>query len=404
MSKEIPVDSPLKGVRVLEIAQFIAGPFAGQQLADYGAEVIKIERPGGGDPFRTYVGGRNVPNYGCNFRAFNRNKKSVALDLGSPEAREIIKKIAAETDVVLENFRPGVMDRLGIGYEALKEINPGIIYCAVAGFSADGPFRNRPAFDTVGQALSGILYLFTDHENPVLRGPTVSDQVTGMQAATAILAKLRAKEVTGEGGRIDITMVDASVSFIPDFYAGYTDAQIVPTWDSRGATSQACIMTCADGKLIAVQLGALEKAFFALIELLGCPQLATDPRFAKQADRRANWGEFINVMRPYFAARPLAHWMEGFAEKGVPYAEILTIPEVYESPEVVHGKLFETREHPIAGPVTMVRRSARLSGSRGPAQNFPPLLGEHSQEILSRIGYTNEEISNLSEQGIVINS
>lgn len=403
-TKEIPIDSPLKGVRVLELAQYIAGPLAGQQLADYGAEVIKIERPGAGDPFRQYAGGRNVPNYGYNFRAFNRAKKSLVVDLSSPDAVEIVKRLAAEVDVVLENFRPGVTDRLGIGYEALKAVNPNIIYCAIAGFSTDGPYRNRPAFDTIGQALSGMLYLFTDPEKPKMRGPTVADQVTAMQAATGILAMLRAKEITGEGGRLDVSMVDASASFMPDVYAGYTDSQQDVTPDSRVAASQAFIMRCSDGKLIAVQLGGLDKAFRAMVETIGALELADDPRFVITSDRRVNWGELVEMVRPYFAKQTREHWMKALSEAGVPCSEVLTIPEVLECPELVHSGLFDKRVHPVAGEMTMSRRPTLINKSRGPDQDFPPLLGEHSQAVLRDLGYGDDEIAKMVESGLVANA
>lgn len=398
---EIPVDNPLQGIRVLEIAQYIAGPMAGQQLADYGAEVFKIERPQGGDPFRAYDGGRNVPDYGFNFRAFNRNKKSLVLDLSSPAAADVIRRIAATVDVVIENFRPGVTERLGIGYEALKAVNPGVVYCAIAGFSSDGPFAKRPAFDTIGQALSGILYLFIDPKEPRMRGPTVADQVTAMQAATAILAMLRGREVTGRGGRIDISMIDAAVSFIPDVIAGYTDAAKNPDSETRVAASQAFIMRCADEKLIAVQLGGLEKAFIALLAVLGCSELAEDSRFVVPFDRRANWSALVELLRPYFAAQPISHWISEFTLAGVPFSEVLTIPEVIASQELVHSELLERREHPVAGPMTMARRPARIDKSRGPAQKFPPLLGEHTEEILDVAGYDQPEIAQMLESGLV---
>lgn len=399
INPKVPTDSPLQGIRVLEIAQYIAGPLAAQQLADFGAEVIKIERPGSGDPFRTYAGGRNIENYGFNYRAYNRNKKSLVLDLSKADALQVVKRIAASVDVVLENFRPGVMDRLGIGYEALRQINPGIIYCAVSGFSPDGPYQNRPAFDTVGQALSGILYLLLDSNNPQMRGPTIADQATALQAATAIMAMLCGKQRNGQGGRIDITMMDAAAAFIPDVYAGHTDAGVAVLPTSRVALSQAFVTSCADGRLIAVQLGGLDKAFFNLITELGCPTLPNDPLFHTRLDRAANWEQLVDTLRPYFAAHPLHHWMQRFFELGVPCSEVLTIPEVFECSEMIHSGLFETREHPQAGPMTMMKRPARINQSRGPKQSFPPLLGEQSESILRDLGYTDDEIAGMRGAG-----
>lgn len=400
--EKLPADNPLQGVRVLEIAQYIAGPMAGQQLADFGAEVIKIERPGGGDPFRTYAGGRNILNYGFNFRAWNRNKKSLVLDLGAPDAQQIVHRIARDVDVVLENFRPGVMDRLGIGYEALKAMNPGIIYCAISGFSADGPYRSRPAFDTVGQALSGMLYLFSDPDNPRLRGPTVADQVTALQASNAILAMLRAKERTGQGGRIDLTMVDAAASFMPDVYAGHTDAQIVTTSSSRAAMSQAFIARCSDDRLIAVQLGGLDKAFVSLSEELGGCDLADNPLFDTRQNRTTNWDQLVEVIRPQFVSHPASHWLQRLLERGIPCSEVLTISEIFECPEVVHSGIFENVEHPVAGPMTMMKRPAKINSSRGSANGFPPLLGEHSASVLQDCGYSDDEIENMKSSGLVI--
>ncbi len=392
---DVPMENPLEGVRVLELTQYIAGPMAGQQLADYGAEIIKIERPGGGDPFRVYDGGRNVPDYGYNFRAFNKNKKSLALDLSAPDAANVIKRIAADVDVVIENFRPGVTDRLGIGYEALKAVNPNIIYCAIAGFAADGPFAKRPAFDTIGQALSGILYLLIDPEHPTMRGPTIADQVTAMQAATGILAMLRAKERTGKGGRLDISMVDAAISFIPDVIASVTDAQKEPTAVSRVANSQAFIMRCEDDKLVAVQLGGLSKAFVDMVTALGRADLCTDERFNEAYARRQNWETFVEELRPAFAAKPSTHWATALPAVGVPLCEVLTVSEVIQQPEVVHSGLLDVRDHPVAGSMAMVRRPTLINKSRGPDQKFPPRLGEHSRTILQDLKYSAEEIEEM---------
>src|SRR3546814_528044 len=247
------VEGPLAGINVLEVSQYIAGPFAGQQLADAGANVIKVERPDWDDPMRNFASDK-APLYGANFLAFNRNKRSIELNLQTPEGVETFRALAARADVVLENFRPDVMDRLGSGLEELRKDNPGLIYCSIAGFAADGPNARRPAFDTIGQALSGMLHLFADPEQPRMRGPTVSDQVTGLYAANAILSALVERGRTGIGRRVDVAMIDASIAFIADAFACNTEAGI--EWDSeyRAAMSHAFVLRCAQGQLLAVHL------------------------------------------------------------------------------------------------------------------------------------------------------
>ena len=402
-SSEYRSDQPLRGIKVVELTQYIAGPFAGQQLADYGAEVIKIERLGGGDPFRNYVGGRDIQDYGIHYRSYNKNKKSVALDLQKPEGRDIFLRLAADADVVLENFRPGVMDRLGIGYEALRELNPGLIYCSVAGFSDDGPYRDRPAFDTVGQALSGILHTFVDPDQPRLRGPTLADQATALQAAIAIMATLYGRKVSGTGARIDVSMVDASVGFVPDFHSFYTDAGVAMEPDFRASMSQAFIMRCADG-MIAFQLAGLTQAWVGLCRAVGLPDLAEDPRFAERLTRVQNWSELLEIVRPVFVRHPRGYWEDKLGAEGIPYAAVLSIPEVHEDPEVQHSGIFERLEHPQAGTVTMMRRPARVDRSRGPRQALPALLGEHTEAVLRDAGYGSDEIEKLRSAGAIDSS
>lgn len=399
-SSQRRADSPLQGVKVLEVAQYIAGPFAGQQLADLGAEVIKIERPGHGDPFRTYVGGRDIVNFGYHYRAYNRNKKSIVLDLQHPAARDIFRRLAAKADVVLENFRPGVMDRLGIGYEWLREFNPGLVFCSVTGFSGDGPYRDRPAFDTVGQALSGILYSFTDPERPSLRGPTLVDQATALQASNAIIAALYARNASGVGARIDISMVDASVGFIPDFHASYTDAGLAMEPDTRAAVSHAFIMRCSDG-LIAFQLGGIERAWIGLCKAIDGPEIARDPRFSERAARLAHWAELIDLIRPIFLTQTRSYWEKRLGGEDIPCAAVLSIPEVHNDPEIQHSGLFEQIEHSVAGPMTMMRRVPRINQSRGPAQSPPALLGEHTDGVMRDLGYNEAEVAVFRSAGVI---
>lgn len=398
-SNKFRADSPLSGVKVVELTNYIAGPFAGQQLADFGADVIKIERPVTGDPFRSYIGGRDVENYGVHYRAYNRNKKSVVLDLQNAEAKEVFRRLAAEADVVLENFRPGVMDRLGLGYEALRKLNPGLIFCSISGFSDDGPYSTRPAFDTVGQAMSGMLYTFADPDDPKLRGPTLCDQATALQAAIAIMAALYGKSISGKGSKIDVSMVDASVGFIPDFHSYYTDAGIAMEPDSRASVSQAYIMQCSDGKMISFQLGGIPQGFERLCKALGRPDLAEDPRFKERQARVENWSELLSTMHPLFPQFTRSEWEKRLAAEGIPYAAVLSIPEVHEDPEIKHSGIFEEMQHPLAGSMTMMRRIARIDRSRGPQQEPPALLGEHTNITLERAGFSSEKIAALHEAG-----
>ena len=390
--------APLDGVKVLEVSQYIAGPYAGQHLADAGAEVIKIERPPFGDPLRSYATGK-APLFGANFLAFNRNKRSVVLDLQSAEGREVFLKLAERADVVLENFRPGVMDRIGLGYETLRQSNPGLIYCGVAGFPADGPDRLRPAFDTVGQALSGILHMLTDPKKPRMRGPSIADQTTGLFAANAIFAALYRRSKTNVGCRIDLTMVDASMSLIPDAFAFHTEVGV--DWDSetRAGMSHSMVMRCAGDELLAIHLGGPERWWQLLVQAVQTPELLKDPRFNLREVRIPNWDALLDILQPIFLGRTRAEWMKRLLDLDVPCAEVLTIPEVVANPGVRHAEIFETYDHPVAGPMKLMRRAARIDGSRGPPQKPPALLDEHTDLVLRELGYSDDKVAAMRASG-----
>ncbi len=394
-------ETPLAGITVLELGQFIAGPYAAQQLADLGARVIKIERPGQGDPFRLYVTRPRIPGYGHNFLAFNRNKLSVALDLQQPQGCEVFLRLAARADVVLENFRAGVLDRLGIGYDALRAANPRVVYCSISGFSEDGPYRERPSFDTVGQALSGMLYLFTDPADPRMRGPTIADQATALQASNAVLAALLARASSGRGARIDISMLDAAVHFMPDAFTAYTESGIEMDPETRTSYSHSFVLRCADEKLLAIHVGGPDRLWAALLTAIGDAALAADPRFKLRHDRIANFAALIEALRPLFRARPREEWLRRLAAQDVASAEINTIPEAMRDPEIRHVGLFEQVERPGYGTLTMLRRAARINGAREPGQRVPPLLGEHTELVLREVGYNDQAIGALRAASVI---
>ncbi len=394
-------ESPLAGITVLELGQFIAGPYAGQQLADLGARVIKIERPGIGDPFRLYVTKPRIPGYGHNFLAFNRNKQSVALDLQQQEGREAFLRLAASPDVVLENFRAGVLDRLGIGYAALREANPRLVYCSISGFSEDGPYRERPSFDTVGQALSGMLYLFTDPADPRMRGPTIAVQATALQARIAIVAALVGRGMHDKGARIDISMLDAAVHFMPDAFTAYTESGIEMGPETRTSYSHSFVLRCADNKLLAIHVGGPDRLWEALLTAIDDATLAADPRFKLRHDRIANFATLIEALRPLFGQRPRAEWLRRLAAQDVACAEINTVPEAMRDPEIAHVGLFEQVPRDGYGVMTLLRRVARFDGMREQGQSVPPLLGEHTERVLREAGYDDSTLNKLRAAKVI---
>jgi formyl-CoA transferase len=393
------MSSPLQGVRVLELGQFIAGPYCGLQLADLGAQVIKIERPGSGDAFREFGFVANSQGYSHNFCAFNRNKLSVTLDVNAPRGQEAFRRMARQADVVLENFRPGTMKRLGLAPERLREANPRLVCCSIAGFAEDGPYGDRPAYDAVGQALSGLMSLFLDPADPRTLGPTLSDQVTGMHACMAILGALYERTRTGVGARVEVTMVEASMALIPDAFTAYTHASHVMGPESRAAASQSYAFRCADEKLLAIHVSSMEKFWQALLAAVERPELAADPRFRERMARIKNYHALVDVLRPMFAAKPRAYWAERLAAHDVPAAVVHSIPEAMQEPEVKHLGMFHQLAHGRHGAKTAMRRAARIDGARESNPLPPPALGEHTNRVLLEFGFAPEEIQALRAAG-----
>ncbi|HVA40630.1 MAG TPA: CoA transferase [Candidatus Binataceae bacterium] len=393
--------APLRGVRVLELGQFIAGPYAGLQLADLGAQVIKIERPGRGDVFRDFGLSESAKGYSHNFCAFNRSKQSLTLDINTPRGQEVFRRLAAQADVVLENFRPTVMRRFGLDWETLRGRNPRLVYCSITGFAEDGPYGDRPAYDAVGQALSGLMSLIVDPDNPRAIGPTLSDQITGMQACMGVLGALYERGRTGRGARVEVTLVEASMAFVPDAFAAYTQGGRVLGPDSRAAVSLAFTFRCADGKLLAVHVSSIEKFWRALLAAVERPEIAQDARFADRMGRIGNYHALVDMLRPVFAARPRAEWLQRLAAQDVPVAAVHSIPEAMHEPEVEHLGMFHELEHPLYGRQTAMRRPTRIDGARDVDALAPPALGEHTATVLAQFGFTSQEVAALRDAQVI---
>jgi len=309
--------------------------------------------------------------------------------------------MARQADVVLENFRPGVMKRLGLDWGTLRATNPRLVYCSIAGFADDGPYRDRPAYDAVGQALSGLLSLFLDPEDPRTLGPTLSDQVSGMQACMAVLGAIYERTKTGKGARVEVTMVDASMALIPDAFTAYTHAGYVMGPESRAAVSLSFAFACADGKLLAIHVSSMEKFWRALLDAVERPDLGEDERFRDRMGRIKNYEALVQSLRPVFRAKPRSYWAERLAAHDVPAAVVHSIPEATDEPEVRHLGMLHELTHPQYGKRTAMRRASRIDGERESQPLPPPALGEHTDRVLSEFGFAAGEIADLRGAGAI---
>jgi len=381
----------LDGVRVLELGNFITGPCAGQLLAELGAEVTKVERPDGGDPFRGFAGAQFSPQ----FCAYNHGKRSVTVDITLPQGREVLLRLVARCDVLIENYRPGVLERAGLGWEVLKMHHPRLIYCAISGFGPDGPYADRPAYDTVAQAMSGFFSQVLDPERPRIPGPAMADTITGVYAAFGIAAALAERARTGVGHRLDVAMVEAMAAFAAEPFAGFfATGRSTGPYD-RAAMSQSFALKCADGRVIGVHLSSPQKFWEALLAAIERPDLAKDPRFLRRPDRMANFAQLCDELAAIFIQRPRREWEERLQRHDVPHAPVHTLGEAVEDPQMVHLGTFRTSPHPQLGTVRGVNAPIWCDRSRTPLDLPVPALGEHTEEQLGLAGFGADEIAAL---------
>ncbi len=308
---------------------------------------------------------------------------------------------ASKFGVVVQNYRPGVMKRLGIDYDVLSALNPRLVYCAIAGFAEDGPYRDQPAYDAVGQAYSGLMGMTVEQSDPRVRGHTITDQVTSLQACSGVLAALYERERTGRGGRVDITMIEASVAFMPDAFTAYTQSGVVLGAQTRAAFSLGFVFNCADQKMVAIQVSSIEKFWKALVAAIERPDIGEDERFKDRPGRINNFQQLIDVLRPVFAAKPRSYWMQRLSGHDVPNAPVHSIPEVMDDPEVRHLKLFHELRHPHYGSMTVLHRPLRINGEREADPLPPPALGEHTETVLQELGFAPAAIAALHSEKIL---
>ena len=372
----------LAGIRVIEFANYVSGPYAGMLLADLGAEVIKVEAPGKGDPFR----GWGRVEYSPTFGSVNRNKKSIVLDLKSGPGKTAARALAKSADVVIENFRSGAMDRLGLGYPALSAENPALVYCAITGFGTDGPYAGRPGYDTVGQAMSGLLSLLTDLEDPKPMGISLSDHLAGMVAGNGILAALVSRGKTGKGQRVDTSLLEATLSFCGENAANYFENGKTPSRATRTHRAQVYAFIDCDGKPFVVHLSSPNKFWEGLTRVVGKPEYLADPRFATKETRGRNYAALHAGLAAVFASAGREHWLSRLLDADVPCAPLNNFDDVFNDPQVRHLKMRIDMPHAKLGSVGLVRNGLRMSHTPPHIHSASPELGEHTDEVLAELG------------------
>jgi crotonobetainyl-CoA:carnitine CoA-transferase CaiB-like acyl-CoA transferase len=391
---------PLKGIKVLDLTRVVSGPFATMQLGDLGADVAKIEQPGVGDEARSFgppfSGGESAY-----FLSVNRNKRSCAVDLKSDAGKDLLLRLAGVADVVIENFRPGTLERLGLGFDTLSRTNSGLIFCSVTGFGRSGPDALRPGYDLIVQGESGVMDITGEPQgNPTKVGTSIADMVSSLYATQAVLAALLRRERTGRGGRLDVSMLDAMASLLTMNAGIYFTTGVSPKRRGNAHPTICPYETFAtqDGW---INLGVANDKFWKLFcQAIDRLHLAVDSRFARAPDRVTHRVALKAILDPIFRKEPRRHWRDLFAGAGVPFGEIKSVGEVCEAPQLVDRGVVRSVPHPTAGAVKYIASAVRFDDRAPPDAAPPPLIGEHTGEVLREwLGLGSAEIEIYSQRG-----
>jgi crotonobetainyl-CoA:carnitine CoA-transferase CaiB-like acyl-CoA transferase len=405
---------PLSGIRILDLTRVLAGPLSAQMLADLGADVIKIERPGTGDDARAFgppylkdpdgKANNNNSFYLC----ANRNKKSVTVNIACKEGQEIIRELAKTSDVFMENYKVGDLKRYGLDYEAIRGINPGIIYCSVTGFGQTGPYAPRAGYDAIFQAMGGLMSV-TGHMDdepgagPMKVGPSIVDYMTGMNTSIGILAALyHCKANGGAGQHIDVCLLDTVIASLSHWLQIYLVNGKQPprrgTWGNGGMP--AGMFRCTDGELMLVV--GNDAQFSRTCAVLGAPELATNPKFLKNNDRVTNGKEIMAIFAGLFLKNTVGHWLDELGKAGIPCGPVNDFPHIFADPHVRSRGMEVKTEHPFEPHLSLIRNALTFSETPVTDYRYPPLLGEHTSEVLSaKLGLDTAKLEALKQQGVI---
>ncbi|MCH2519002.1 MAG: CoA transferase [Dehalococcoidia bacterium] len=397
-----PNPLPLSGMVVLDLSQILAGPVCGMMLADMGADVIKVEKPDGGDDNRRagppFIGGQ-----GAGFMAANRNKRSLALNLRDESGRQVFERLLERADVLVENFRPGVMERLGIGYERLSKLKPSLIYCSISGHGGTGPYKDRGGFDLIAQGMSGLMSITGVPDGPPVKvGVPITDISAGILAANGVLCAYIHAQRTGQGQLVDTSLLEAGIAYTIWESSGYfADGEIPgPLGSAHRVSAPYQAMRTSDGY---INIGApTQRTWEQLCRAIGQEELIEDQRFKEPGDRKAKEGELADLLEETFSQQSTAYWLETLEKAGMVAGPINNIAQVYDDPQVIAREMKVDLEDPDLGTLHNIGIPVKLSATPGRIRRRAPMLGEHSWEILTESGFAEKEIEELFDSGVVI--
>lgn len=374
----------LEGIRVLDLSRVLAGPYSTMMLADFGADVIKIEAPKVGDDSRAF--GPFVGKESAYFMSLNRNKRSITLNLKDSSHCDLFREMVEKADVVVENYRPGTMEKFGLGYDELKKINPKLVYAACSGFGHTGPYMDKPAYDIIVQAMGGIMSITGEEGGePTRVGASVGDVTAGMFTAYGIMLALFHRERTGQGQKVDVGMLDCQVAILENAIARYVTSGVVPgpLGNRHPSITPFSAFTAKDGHII---VGAGNDRLWArLCTLLELPDMIEDPRFVNNGKRTENVKELMTVLNGVFKNKTINEWLELLEEAGLPCAPINTVDRIINDPQIEARNMIVEVEHPIAGSLKMPGVPVKLSETPGTVERYAPLLGEHTVEVVEEV-------------------